>query len=123
MWILPGGGREDDEDEAMCVRREVQEETGLNVHVERLLLDMPAEPPDGTYTRWRTYLCAVVGGRAVPGSGEGANATLVDLAWLPLHDEASWPQDVRTDAFLYPQLQAIKGSLDDPRLLRHGSSY
>jgi 8-oxo-dGTP pyrophosphatase MutT (NUDIX family) len=113
VWILPGGGLEDDEDEATCVRREVQEETGLEVRVERLLLDVPAEPPDGTYVRWRTYLCVVIGGHALPGGGEGANAELVDLTWVPLHNEASWPPDVRADVFLYPQLQAIQNRLDE----------
>ncbi len=28
-WILPGGGRESDESEEDCVKRELQEETGL----------------------------------------------------------------------------------------------
>lgn len=113
VWILPGGGREENEDEATCVRREVQEETGLEVRVESLLLDVPAEPPDGTYVRWRTYLCAVTGGTATPGGGEGANAELVDLAWVPLNNEDSWPADVRADAFLYPQLQAIQSRLTE----------
>ena len=90
--------------------REVQEETRLSVRVERLLLDVPAEPPDGTYTQWCTYLCSVLGGRAAPGAGEGANADIVDVIWLPLRDERDWPHDVRTDAFLYPQLQAIKAA-------------
>ena len=27
VWMLPGGGREEDEDEATCVVREVHEET------------------------------------------------------------------------------------------------
>lgn len=76
-WILPGGGREDGESEEACVIREVQEETALTVRVERLLSDVPAEPPDSTYTRWRTYLCTVVAGEAAPGGGEGTGAELI----------------------------------------------
>jgi hypothetical protein len=78
------------------------------VRVERLLLDRPALPPDGTYTRWRTFLCTVSSGTAAPGGGEGANAELVDIAWLPIRDEGDWPDDVRSDVFLYPQLRDIR---------------
>ncbi len=81
VWILPGGGREDGEVDEACVAREVMEETGLIVRVERMLYDCAAEPRDGTYERWRTYLCSVLGG-----------------------------QEIRSDPFLYPQLQAIRGA-------------
>ena len=110
VWILPGGGREEGEGEADCVVREVQEETGLLVRVEELLSDVPAEPPDGTYVRWRTYRCAVLSGEATAGGGEGANAELVGVMWLPLHDDGSWPYDIRADGFLAPQLRAIRRS-------------
>lgn len=111
VWILPGGGREEHEEETTCVAREVLEETGLTVNVERLLYDCAAEPADGTYVRWRTYSCCVVSGHAAPGGGEGANADLVDLTWLPLHEEASWPAEIRADAFLAPQLRIIREEL------------
>jgi 8-oxo-dGTP pyrophosphatase MutT (NUDIX family) len=106
--MLPGGGRDEGESEDACVAREVKEETGLSVQVERLLLDVPAEPPDGTYTRWRSYACAVTGGEASAGGGEGANAELVDVMWLPLQAEGTWPADIKTDACLYPQLLALQ---------------
>lgn len=112
VWILPGGGREDGESEESCVIREVYEETGLTVRVQRLLSDVPAEPPDGTYTRWRTYLCAVVASEAAPGGGEGASAELIDVMWLPLRDERTWPPDVQADAYLYPQVQAIRALVE-----------
>jgi 8-oxo-dGTP diphosphatase len=59
-WNLPGGGMEPGEtvEEAMC--REVREETGLEVEVERLI---------GVYSKPQkqevvlTFLCRVVGGR------------------------------------------------------------
>ena len=111
VWILPGGGREDGESDETCVIREVREETRLDVRVERVLFDCPAEPADGTYLRWRTYLCAVIGGDAAPGGGEGANAQLVEVIWVSLVDERHWPNDVRTDVFLYPQLQAIRAAV------------
>jgi len=112
-WMLPGGGREQETEEE-CVVREVREETGLDVRVERLLLDRAAEPPDGTYVRWRSYLCRITGGTAAPGGGEGANVTLVDILWLPLFDECAWPSDVRADEYLRPQLQAFRAELTRP---------
>jgi GrpB-like predicted nucleotidyltransferase (UPF0157 family)/ADP-ribose pyrophosphatase YjhB (NUDIX family) len=119
VWILPGGGREVDESEEACVVREVQEETCLQVRVDRLLLDTPAQPPDGTYARWRTYLCSVVEGEAAPGGGEGASAQLIDVRWVPLHDERLWPDDARLDRFLYPQLRAIGTATGIARVQTH----
>ncbi len=74
------------EDEEACVVREVLEETQLTVRVERLLVDAPAEPADGIYTRWRAYLCSAVDGEAAPGGGEGANA---ERGWDQLSAEVA----------------------------------
>ena len=109
--MLPGGGREEDEAEEACVAREVQEETALHVRVERLLFDQPAQPPEGPYQRWRTYLCTVISGEAASGGGEGANADLVDVTWLTLANDRTWPDDIRADTFLFPQLQAMRSAL------------
>lgn len=107
FWLLPGGGREahDESDEA-CVEREVREETTLAVAVERLLSDVPAHPEDAHYRRWRTYLCRVRGGEARAGTVDGI-AMIDAVRWLPLHDEGSWPPEIRGDRFLYPQLASI----------------
>lgn len=109
--MLPGGGREPAEEERSCVAREVLEETGLVVRVERLLIDCPAEPRDGTYVRWRTHLCSVVGGEAAPGGGDGDNIELVALQWLPIHDVPQWPAEIQTDPRLAPQLHALRAVL------------
>jgi 8-oxo-dGTP pyrophosphatase MutT (NUDIX family) len=109
-WMFPGGGREDETEEA-CIVREVREETGLDVRVDRLLLDQPADPPDGMYVRWRTYLCRIIGGDAAPGGGEGDGNSLVGVMWLPLFDERSWPAEISEDPFLRPQLQSFRAAL------------
>ncbi|MEP6492309.1 MAG: HAD-IA family hydrolase [bacterium] len=112
-WMLPGGGREQESEEE-CIVREVREETNLEVVVERLLTDQPAEPSDGMYVRWRTYLCRIVSGTAAPGGGEGADATLVDIMWLPLFDECAWPTDILRDEYLPHQLRAFRAALAPP---------
>ena len=105
-WMLPGGGREEDEDELTCVAREVLEECGLTVHVDHLLSDVVAEPPDGTYTRWRTYRCSILDGEPTPGGGEGPNAELIAVRWLELDPDA-WSDDIIRDPMLHPQLLGL----------------
>src|SRR5437763_3142506 len=110
IWLLPGGGRKGGDSEQSCVEREVREETTLSVAVGPVLDDTPADPPDGTYTRWRTYACQVIDGAAAPGGAETA-ADLVAVRWLPLTDPASWEEELRADVFLYPQLVRIRAAL------------
>ena len=112
--MLPGGGREETEDAATCVVREVREETGLAVRIEQLLIDCPAPPAEKSYARWRTYLCSVVDGEAAPGGGEGDDADLIAIRWLPINDESQWPVEIQTDPLLTPQLHAIQTSLRVP---------
>ncbi len=104
--MFPGGGREDDEDERTCIAREVLEECGITVRVGRLLSDVAADPPDGTYVRWRTYQCTVLSGEATPGGGEGPNTELIAVQWLSLNP-AAWPDDVVADGWLHPQLLSL----------------
>ena len=111
--MLPGGGREEDEHETTCVAREVLEECGVIVHVDCLLSDVAADPPDGTYVRWRTYRCTVVSGEPKAGGGEGPSAELIAIRWLPL-ESAVWSDDITTDRFLYPQLLALRASPSSP---------
>jgi len=113
FWVLPGGGREPGESGAECVAREVGEEAGIAVAVGPVLYDIPADPPDGTYLRWRTYLCRVTSGEAAPGGGEGW-AELTAVRWLPLAEPASWEPALRSDPFLYPQLLRIRAALAVP---------
>ncbi|MCJ7624549.1 MAG: NUDIX domain-containing protein [Anaerolineaceae bacterium] len=54
-WVVPGGGREDGETEQECVRREIKEETHLDVKVEQLLMDEPVHS-DGVYQRRHIYV-------------------------------------------------------------------
>jgi len=110
FWLLPGGAREDGESDLECVAREVREETLVDVTVGRLLYEIPANPPDGTYKTWRTYHCSIVRGSPEPGGGEGW-ADLIAVRWLSLAQTDAWEPELRCDPFLYPQLLRIRAAL------------
>lgn len=110
FWVLPGGGREAGESAVACVAREVREEARVEIAVGPLLYDVPADPPDGTYRRWRTYLGRITRGEATPGGGEGS-AALTAVRWLPIEEPAAWEPALRDDPFLHPQLLRIRDAL------------
>ena len=92
-WILPGGGREPDESEEDCVIRELQEETGLEVSVERLLLN-DIDIPMGPYRHLKTYLCKIIRGQAQPGYEPEIDAAqlyaITEVRWFDLRNPAEW---------------------------------
>lgn len=109
-WLLPGGGREDGESEEQCVIREMNEETGLDVKVERLLMDEPALP--GMYKNFKTYLCTVLSGEPQPGyepePEAAASYAIAGVRWLDLRDEAGWEEMITSDPYTYPDLKKIQ---------------
>ena len=62
-WSIPGGRVEPGEDDATAVRREVLEETGLDVTVGLLLGTVQLAGPAGATYDVRDYACALMGGR------------------------------------------------------------
>jgi 8-oxo-dGTP diphosphatase len=113
-WVIPGGGIEEGETEQQCVRREMREETHLEVRVERLLLDEPA-PTRGVYVRHKTYLCAPLAGEARPGHEPEpeveAMYAITDVGWFDLRDESAWDKLVLPDPITYPLLKRIRQAL------------
>ena len=110
-WLLPGGGLEPGESEEACVRREMREETGLEVKVERLLLEGP-ELTGKTYERRKIYLCRPLSGEARPGyepePGPSARYAITNVCWLDLRDESAWDEAVKSDPYTYPELRRIR---------------
>lgn len=110
FWVLPGGGREAGESDGEAVAREVREELGVAVEVGAVLVDTPADPPDGTYTQWRTFACRLLSGEPVP-CGRDGSAELTAVRWLPLAHPDEWDAPLRSDPFLHPQLLRIRAAL------------
>ena len=110
-WGLPGGRQEPGETEVETVAREVLEETGLVVKVEKVLLDEPYEGK-GRYNRYLTYLCAPLGGTARPGSEpEADTANLYEISavrWIDLADETSWGEELSENPVMGPFLRQIR---------------
>ena len=117
-WLLPGGGQEGTETEIDCVIREMREETGLDVAVERLLLDV-SDYPGGVYQRLHTYLCRVTGGQAAPGYEPEVEAAdfyaIAAVAWFDLRAPAAWPPEVLADPVSRPQIEHIRAALAEGR--------
>ena len=116
-WLLPGGGIEPNETEERCVQREMQEETGLHVQVQSLLLDEPGTP-GGIYQRRKTYLCHILAGEAQPGyepEGEWASDySFTEVAWFDLRHPTTWNGLIVADPITYPLLQRIQAALGYP---------
>jgi ADP-ribose pyrophosphatase YjhB (NUDIX family) len=113
-WVIPGGGRLVGEREEDCVAREMKEETNLDVRVECLLLD-ETTPVDQVYQRYKTYLCAVIGGEARPGCEPEPEAsqtyTIAEVRWFDLRDAAGWDEKVRNDMITYALLRKLQSVL------------
>ena len=78
-WGLPGGGLEYGESPEYGVKREIREETGFDVNVDRLLL---AESSKEFHHVSLIYLCEIVGGSFKPNL-ETSQAKFFSMDHLP----------------------------------------
>ena len=110
------GRRQAGETPEQCLAREVLEETGLTIRVERLLLDDPA-PSGDVYQCLYTYLCrpstlmASLGMEPEPEAA--ALYTIVAVGWYPLADETKWDTQIIADPPTAPLLRRIRIALGD----------
>ena len=81
-WELPGGRPEPGEAHPAALKREVREETALDVEVEMLVAEHLLEVPPDRIVQIVAYHCALVGVSAVTPSHEHLEARWVPLAEL-----------------------------------------
>lgn len=81
FWALPAGRLEENETLEECCIREVKEETGLKVKIEKLIgvYSDPKRDPRKTVTA--AFLCTVKGGKETPQEGE-----IKEIKWFPLNE-------------------------------------
>jgi 8-oxo-dGTP pyrophosphatase MutT (NUDIX family) len=115
IWMLPGGGIEPGETEEDCVRREVREETRLDVVVDKLLLDEPELPGLSTYQKRRVFRCKPLSGDAKPGYEPEIEAQrqygIVGVGWFDLRDDQSWDPVAVNNPATYAKLQSVRKAL------------
>jgi 8-oxo-dGTP pyrophosphatase MutT (NUDIX family) len=100
-WWSPGGGREPGETDEACVAREVKEEVGLDVRVERPL----ALPADWRWGNHAVYLCTPLAGEVRLGAEDGR--ALIGFGWYPIDDERTWEPEFHED-HICPILKAVQ---------------
>ncbi len=114
-WLLPGGGMEDGETEEETVLREVREETNLEVKVETLLLDEPAQPGKSGYQRYKTYLCSPITLDVAPGYEPepevAAIYSIAQVGWFSIKDESTWTEIIINDLITAPLLRRVRDAL------------
>lgn len=79
-WELPGGKADPGEAIDACVRRELEEEVGVEVEVVRGLSDLVHAYPHAT-VRLHPRLC-----RLTPGSPQPRNLHVADHRWCSVHE-------------------------------------
>ncbi len=91
-WLLPGGGVEAGETLVAAAIREVQEETGIDVAIGRLVLICEAIESGGRHLIDMVFTATVVGGDLRPGH----DGVLDDAAW--------WSRSELTTLSLHPPI-------------------
>ncbi len=112
VWILPGGGREDETEEE-CVVREVREETHLVCQVLRLLSEESVSDAQTPYRTLKTYLVDAPDGEPSPGEEPepGARGEITAVRWFDLHEAAATSVGAVRTPFTQRSLERVRVEL------------
>ncbi|MGH4137595.1 NUDIX hydrolase [Clostridium sp.] len=109
-WMLPGGNLEDGETYEEAIKRELKEETNLEVEIKGIIFDEPSNGMD-EYQRYITFLCVPITGSVESvGSETVSFRKILELVWVSLSDEKHW-NDYMLKKQFYPSMNRIKERL------------
>ncbi len=112
VWLVPGGGREDETEEE-CVVREIREETGLRTTVVRLLSEESVRHDQAPYRTLKTYLMDAPRGEPFPGDEPepGARGRITAVRWFDLRSVEATALDVLGTSFTHGSVVRIRRAL------------
>ncbi len=90
-WSVPGGRVEAGESDEVAVAREVLEETGLRVTVERFVGQVERDGPEDSLYVISDYLCQVEPGDAAGGATPRAGDDAADVRWCTSEEVRQLP--------------------------------
>jgi len=90
-WVIPGGGVENKETNEEALIREIKEELGVDIKIDKLILEMDSKKIETINQKEYFYFCSIEGGKI--GSGEGPEFEkgsryigVHDIEWLNIKD-------------------------------------
>ena len=83
-WLIPGGGLEYGETIANCAKREMKEETNLDVSISRFLFSSESIAPDGSRHILNMFFLGKIDGDSPMKVGD--EERLKSLAFIPIDD-------------------------------------
>lgn len=96
VWNFPGGGMEEGETPEEACIREVKEETGYDVVINRLLVE-----DSGKFT----FVAEVVGGELFLDRSNEDNSDIIEVAWISADDQG------KLDSYTAPLLELLKNTI------------